>query len=404
MARLRDVLGQAGVEEHEPLALEGAKLEATLRPESGESLAALLRTLAELELPVLVRGGGSRLETANVPCPATLLLDTRALDADPEIDLEEGVARLPAGLALTSLQRDLAGSGLELPLDPPGAAATVGGTLAAAASGPCFGPVRDVVLGLGIAIGSGERVRCGGRVVKNVTGYDLAKLFLGSFGSLGVLEWAWLRLRPTPERVVTCTGVLPPGGEGFPTTLAAARRPTARAAALADGAVLGAGSGRRLVVELAGDAESVEADLVALREGVGAVPSSEPWVERLRAAQGAGPLRMRHAAPPTRLWEAAEVMDAAGASLLAYPVRGLLYSNFPLAQGDEGEADLAWRAACEAAARLGGGLRIEAAPVAAREGRPALEELGASAQLHRAIKRQFDPRGILNPGRFSGGL
>ena len=133
---------------HEPRALEGAKLEATLRPAGGEALAATLRVLSGEGLPALVRGGGTRLETANAPCRARVLLETQGLAEPPEIDAEEGVARFAAGAQLSALRVALAGSGWELPLDPPGAGATLGGALAAAASGPRFGSPRDVVLGL----------------------------------------------------------------------------------------------------------------------------------------------------------------------------------------------------------------------------------------------------------------
>ena len=103
---------------------------------------------------------------------------------------------------LRDVREALAASGWELSLDPPGRDSTVGGCLAAASVGPRalgLGLPRDQVLGLTVSLASGERVRCGGRVVKNVTGYDLNKLYTGSFGSLGVIESAWLRLRAAPR-------------------------------------------------------------------------------------------------------------------------------------------------------------------------------------------------------------
>jgi len=409
LTRLADALGAEVVFAHEPRAVEGAKLEATLRPKSGEALAEALRVLGEEALPALVRGGGSRLATANAPCGARVLLETRELSFPPELDAEEGVMRCAAGSRLSALREALAGSGWELPLDPPGRDATLGGVLAAAALGPCFGQPRDAVLGLGVVLASGERIRCGGRVVKNVTGYDLAKLFVGSFGTLGVLEWAWLRLRPVPEETRVCVAPLGLEPDQDGAALAAARRPSVRAAALADAAVLAeAAPGeapRWLVVELAGDAAAVEADAEALARGCGAIPFEPGVIDLVRSAQGAGPLCIRVAALPTRLPAAAELLREAGAQLLVHPARGVAWARFPLeGPDDERGADCALRAASAAAARAEGVRRLEEAPVAAREGREVFGGAAATLALERALKRQYDPAGLLNPGRFVGGL
>ncbi|MDX1648862.1 MAG: FAD-binding protein, partial [Myxococcota bacterium] len=146
-----------------------------LRPADGGTLATALRVLAEHRLPALVRGGGTK-TPPGAGVGARVVLDTGALGGVRELDVDEGVAQVGAGLPLAELAAALEGSGWEAPLDPPGEAGTVGGALAAAAVGPRFGHPRDVVLGLDVALATGERTRCGGRVVKNVTGYDLAKL------------------------------------------------------------------------------------------------------------------------------------------------------------------------------------------------------------------------------------
>jgi glycolate oxidase FAD binding subunit len=408
-ARLVAALGREAVFLHEPRAVEGALLEATLRPSGGEALACALRLLSEEALPALVRGGGTRLATANAPCRARVLLETQALAEPAEIDADEGVARFAAGAKLSALRGALAGSGWELPLDPPGGSTTLGGALAAAAQGPRFASPRDVVLGLGVVLASGERIRCGGRVVKNVTGYDLAKLFVGSYGTLGVIEWAWLRLRPTPESTRVCVAPLGLGAAADAAALAAARRPTVRAAALLDAALypepLPAGAARALVVELAGDAAAVEQDAAVLASTAGAGAADDTAVEALRAAQAAGPLRVRVAALPTSLPAAAELLRAGGGAVLAYPARGLLWARFALeGPDDERGAERALRAAREAVHAAHGVCLLEAAPLAARVGREVFSGAVATLALERAVKRQYDPAGILNPGRFVGGL
>lgn len=400
IGRLLSALGSDSVFPHEPRALEGAKLEATLRPNGGETLATALRLLSEEALPTLLRGGGTKLATANAPCRARVLLETGGLAEPAEIDAEEGVARVPAGARLSALRAALAGSGWELPLDPPGRDSTLGGALAAAAQGPRFGSPRDVVLGLGVVLASGERIRCGGRVVKNVTGYDLAKLFVGSYGSLGVIEWAWLRLRPVPEETRVCVAPLAADEEADAAALAAARRPTVRVAAIVD-----EDAARKLVVELAGDAAAVEQDAAALASMLGAAPGDGGAIDAVREAQGAGPLRVRIAGLPSGLGPAADALRDGGGAVLAYPARGLVWARFALeGPEDERSAARALRAANEAARRADGACLLEASPVAAREGREVFGGTAGTLALERAIKRQYDPAGILNPGRFVGSL
>jgi glycolate oxidase FAD binding subunit len=265
------------------------------------------------------------------------------------------------------------------------------------------------VLGLGVALASGERIRCGGRVVKNVTGYDLAKLFVGSYGTLGVIEWAWLRLRPVPEATLVCVALLDASAEADVAALAAARRPTARVGALVDAALLpeppARGAARALVIELAGDAAAVEQDEQALARELGARRGEARAVDALRDAQGAGPLRVRIAALPSGLGAAAEALRAGGGAVLAYPARGLVWARFALdGPEDERSAALALRAASAASRLAHGACLLEAAPVAAREGREVFGGTARTLALERAVKLQYDPAGILNPGRFAGGL
>jgi glycolate oxidase FAD binding subunit len=384
---------------HAPLALEGGQLAATLRPRSAAECAAALGALARSNVSALITGGGTRLAAANAPCAARVRLDTTALREPPEIDLDEGVARFGAGEPLAEIEARLASSIWELPLDPPGEATTLGGALASAALGPRFGHPRDFVLGLGIALASGELVKCGGRVVKNVTGYDLGKLFVGSNGALGVITSAWLRLRPRPERTDV---LLAPAPSDALLTLAAARAPTARAAALLDAALAGAlglGGARALVLELAGDEAAVAADRALLASKLGASDAAEDAVALVRAVQGGGEVRFRIAALPSEVETLRNALCAAGASMLAYPARGLVYARFAPSESAF-SAQLA--AVAPAALRAGGAWRLEAAPLALRAGREVLGQRDATVSLQRAIKRAYDPQCILNPGRGFG--
>jgi glycolate oxidase FAD binding subunit len=188
--------------------------------------------------------------------------------------------------------------------------------------------------------------------------------------------------------------------------LEAARRPSVRAAALADaGLVSGESVARCLVLELAGDAAAVAADAAWLEAECDAREGDAAVLEEVSAAQGAGPLRIRIAALPSGLPAAADVLREAGAQLLSHPARGLVWARFPLSgPEDEAGVDGALAAATRAAARASGSRRIEQAPFGARVGREVFGGADASLSLERALKEQYDPEGILNPGRFVGGL
>ncbi|MEN8182926.1 MAG: FAD-binding oxidoreductase [Myxococcota bacterium] len=413
LGALREALGERGVHEHEPRRMEGVAPSVTLEPDEGVALAAALRILAGRRRAVLVRGGGSRLGLGNPATRADAFLSTRRLAGILELDAEEGVVHVRAGTPLATLRAAAVEAGWELPLDPPGAGSSVGGVLAIAALGPRalgHGRVRDVVLGLEVVLGSGERTRCGGRVVKNVTGYDLQKLYAGSFGTLAVIEAAWLRLRPRPERVALWAARLGPGQDPLALGLEVARGAAARAVAVLDpglasglpGVEVSAGSAL-LVVELAGGEPVVEQRGSELRARLGAEPAKGELLDGVRERQGgrvgeAG-LLLRVDALAPRLPAAARALGEAGGSVLAYPGLGLLYADFEVAA-----VEPALAAAREAASRGGGGWRIEAAPLELRREHEVFGDPPEALAVMRALKDRYDPAGVLNPGRFLGGL
>ncbi|MCY7343594.1 MAG: FAD-binding oxidoreductase, partial [Pseudonocardia sp.] len=158
---------------------------------------------------VLVRGGGTKLDWAGrVPDP-DLVLDTTGLTGVLTHNPGDMTASVRAGSTLTALQEHLAASGQWLALDPPDAGATLGGLLAAGDSGPSrlrYGGLRDHVIGVTLVLADGTVARSGGHVIKNVAGYDLAKLMYGSLGSLAVVAEVVLRLHPRPAASLTITG------------------------------------------------------------------------------------------------------------------------------------------------------------------------------------------------------
>jgi glycolate oxidase FAD binding subunit len=410
LERLTASLGREAVEEHERLDIDGAEPTVTIRPADGEALARALGELSACGLAALVKGGGNRLGLGNLLNRGEVLLSSQRLRGVDELDTDNGVCHVRAGTPLSEVRAAARAGGWELPLDAPGAGATAGGVVAAAAVGPRaqgFGLPRNLVLGLEVALASGERTRCGGRVVKNVSGYDLNKLYTGSLGTLGVIEGAWLRLCPIPERTL----VLEAAGSSLDGVcergLAAARRPTARAAAIAASARTPTGRDVRLVVELAGDARNVEYDAAWLEQHCGARPAEGGALDQVRALQAACPgpsgLRFRIDALPSSLEPALAQLCGSSATVLAYPGLGLLYAEVALEGERQPEAvDAAFRRAARTARAAGGGFVCEAAPAWAKRGRDVFGEEPAALPLMGALKRSFDPGGVLNPGRFAG--
>jgi glycolate oxidase FAD binding subunit len=175
-----------------------------LVPTSFEELAAALRDSTGT---VAVRGAGTK-RWGPVGESTDVVIDTSSLNAVVEHSYGDLVLTVQCGARLRDLQATVGQHGQWLALDPPEADGTVGGTLAAAASGPRrlrFGTPRDLVLGVTVVLADGTVARSGGKVVKNVAGYDLGKLFTGSYGTLGVIAQATLRLHPVPvaRRVVS---------------------------------------------------------------------------------------------------------------------------------------------------------------------------------------------------------
>ncbi len=395
---LERVAGADALSQHAPVVVDDCAFALSLRPPDAAALGRCLEVLSDARTGVVVRGGASRLGLGNPPCGAELLLDTRGLAGVESFEPAEGVCRAGAGTSLAMLREKVRAGGWELPLDPPGAGSTLGGAIASGAFGPRaqgYGLPRDIVIGLDVALASGARTRCGGRVVKNVTGYDLCKLYTGSFGALGVIEAVWLRLRPLPQ----ATSVFEAFGDDLEAALRAAlgvaRRVTTRAVAL-HAPSASSGSPLRSVAELAGDAAAVEDERAAVCAALGAVEVDSAALDELRALQGSGELAVRVSALTSRLAAAATALREAGAELLVYPGLGVLYASFPAANVD------AFSRAEVIARTAGGAARLERAPAALKRQLDVFGETDTVLRLQRALKLRFDPTGVLNPGRAAG--
>ena len=387
-----------------------------VEPPSGDGVSAVLRLLGEHGATARIRGQGTQDSLGNTMDPVDALVSTAALRGVDELDRQDGVIHVGAGTTLGEVAAAAGPEGWELPLGAP-AASSVGGALSIAAVGPRHlgqGPPRDCVLGLEFVLGSSERTRCGGRVVKNVTGFDLAKLYTGSFGCLGVIEGGWLRLRPAAAVATQRVAKLVPEQDPVGLAITVSRRPSTRCCVLLDDALardVGAATGEAgvgevsMLVEFAGSAPGVEDDLRWLADACAVRELATDAVDALSALQQRGEtaVRARLALLPSNCRPAVGRLREAGAQCVVYPGVGLVYALWP----ESSDAAVAVQAVTDAAVRFHADARFERLPF---EQRQRLDVFGvgadsrAAVERMRALKQRFDPAGVLNPGRFMGRL
>lgn len=192
-------------------AVDGLVPRLIVTPGTAEEVARAIALMSEHDLTVLTRGNGSLMHLGSIPEPFDVLLETCKLTRLLEHEAPDLTCQIEAGMTLANLQAQLATKGQWLPLDPPDPLrATIGGLLATNSSGPKrlrYGTARDLVIGLQVVQANGQIAHSGGRVVKNVAGYDLNKLYIGSLGTLGVIVEANFKLQPLPasERTLLLT-------------------------------------------------------------------------------------------------------------------------------------------------------------------------------------------------------
>jgi len=432
--KLRAVVGQAHVltgVELSRYVIEGRTPEAAVLPGSVDEVAAIVAHAMETGVPIVPWGGGSAIGVGAPPARAGLVLVLTRLDALVEHEPCDLTATAQAGITIAALQAALRARGQWLSLDPPDAArATLGGVLAANASGPrrhLYGTARDLLIGVTVVTADGAVVHGGGKVVKNVAGYDLPKLFVGSFGTLGVIVEATVKLRPLPdaERLVAVRFErLQDAGVALRNLLGSDLIPNA--VDLLDGPSAGAlglpAAPATLAVGFDGLGEQVDWQVAELATVVvrcgGAKPAplaAETWARLASASRDAFDTpaavmtlsvlpavvaeTMEHGAQTARkrglmsAWCAHAGVGHLTATLCADAPRP---DPAPIAAVLE-----EWRAA----ARAGGGhASVTWAPLPVKSALPVWDEAGAAGRLMKRIKAQLDPNNLLNQGRFVGGV
>lgn len=394
-------------------AIDGVQPAGVIAPGSAEEVAQVLRHCSSAGLAVAPRGGGTKLGLGNRPQALDFLLSTERLNRILEHAFGDMTVTVEAGCTIRNLQQAVQQHGQRLAADPlRPEQSTVGGLLATAHSGTLrirYGAVRDLVLGLEMALPDGSVIKAGGKVVKNVAGYDLCKLAIGSLGTLGVITRVVFRLHPVPVGVATYSS--------SPCTAAEARK-----------LVLAILDSKLTYTGLQFRAQRPDQATVDVRfEGI---PESlkDQALKLSRVASGHA-----FAEQPDRVWSARqELFGSADSSVickicvLPAQMGSLCEAIFRQSQAAQVTATLVAQGTGVAEVRLDtndrkaqataltalrgeverleGTLVVQQCPLAIKEGLDIWGAVAGTLPLMRQVKAKFDPAHIMNPGRFVGAI
>lgn len=394
-------------------------------PGTVEQAAGVIRAAASLGITVVPRGSGRTISWAPPPARCDVVADMTRMDRILEHAAGDLVVRAEAGVTLGQLSKVLAEKGQRLALDGP-AAATVGGVVATAAAGPLrlrYGTPRDLLIGITVVRPDGRVAHSGGRVVKNVAGYDIGKLFAGSLGTLGLITEATFRLHPVAALTAYVTRDYDGTAAAAEATATAAASPLQASAAEIERPGPGAPVRVGILLEGTADGVSERAERMTGVLGHGALTSlaaPEWWAQRGEAADGTaggtGGTLIRVTFWAAELRQVLDAIDAVAVDTGLAPAvsgsagAGVLYVSLDADANPDQVAVFvrALRAATghggeDPGALARGSVVVLTAPRAVQA---SVDMWGPAPglALMRAVKHQFDPGNTMAPGRFAGGI
>ena len=417
--------------------INGLVPHAVAYPTTSEEVVRVMEEVSLQNMAVAPWGGGTRTSLGNAPERLDAVINLSRLDRPIEHNPADLTASFEAGITITRLQELLGEHGQFLPIDPPlPDRATLGGTLASGAVGPLkwmYGSTRDLVIGMSVVQADGKLIKSGGRVVKNVSGYDMARLHIGGLGSLGIIVEVSLKLTPLPAGQATIISsyqnaqkALEAGlgvfrSDAVPLAIAtfdAAVNDRIEASDLTGGSFLAIRvGGRPLTLErqikecrwVCNEHGPLRLDVLSDADGAAL------WrrLADLGWDEGSAPLiGTRTHVPPSRIMELAENLGKTGMdeglqpAIATHPAHGAVLAHWyaPDARPSMDAFTGVISSAREAAHHLEGRMVIEQCPADVRPGIDVWDDVGEPISIMRRLKEQYDPRRLLNPGRFVGGI
>lgn len=391
-------------------AIDDVASQMVAEPGTAEDLARALRWAHGAGVKVAPRGGGTKLGWGNSPSACDLVLSSTRLNRVLEHAWADMTVIVEAGCRVADLQKALAQHGQRLALDPLWPErATIGGILSTNDSGSLrvrYGSLRDLIIGITVALPDGTLAKSGGKVVKNVAGYDLSKLYTGALGTLGVIVQAIFRLHPLPResRSLSFSGT----PEALNQLLLAIQSSKLTFTGLQLLALPGSG---RLDVRFDGTAAGIEAQVNQILQIAGSnAPSDAPanaWTAHQTIWEGAAPaLVVKFSVLPAQFAAVCALVErsAASQSLAWKIVAQSVGAGYARLEGAELALHTALVTLRDELAKLGGTVVALGCPTAVKRGLDVWGPPSDAQPLMLRIKQRFDPDGTLNPGRFVGGI
>ena len=414
------------VDDPEAFEIDGEAMDVAAAPASIEELAELMKLASANGWAVQPAGQGTWFSNGFPLKRADLVISTRRLRAPVEHHPDDLLATVQAGTSVAELNSALAGAGQWWPLDPLGGG-TLGATIATASDGPLaamYGAPRDLILGLTMVLADGRIVKAGGQVVKNVAGLDMVRLYTGSWGTLGVIVEANLRLHALPQAdetrlysaersddLVALSARFCSGGHLKPAAAEILSPPVARALGLETdlwqlavrwlGHELAVADAVDAAQSEMGDSASIGEQASDLWDGLASIEDRvEPVLTvRVDVPFGSAAELIRRATP---------FAVSATPAVVAGPLTGRAWIFAPASLYEEAADERVWAlrfdSLREEAAARGGSVRIDRAPAELRRALDPWGDVGSAWDLHDRLKTRFDPNWILKPGFFVGGL
>ncbi len=422
---LRHIVGESGILQKEQVSaytFDGTVPKIVVMPASVQEMQNVLRCASEQNLSVMPAGAGTKLGIGNLALKTDIVLSTTRLNNVVEYEPADLTVTVQAGIRLTDLQNELAQHRQFLALDPSYAdRCTIGGIVATNASGPLrlrYGTARNLVLGMHVVHASGTVVKSGGKVVKNVAGYDLNKLYIGAFGTLGIITEVTLKLSPLPARQALLAAQFQNIQDAVNTGLCVVRSQT-----LPTFVNLFVNFPIRqfqekkptLVVGFGGDSETVTWQLNAVQtlleqnSAIGVKIIEEESRDSISHAiqefpaidQASDTVIVKVNLKRTDIAEFAETALKVTDDMMVLLGNGVLYLKIPI----DSETDFQQLANTltqlrQRAIDAQGNLIIEAAPLDLKQQVDVWGPIGSTFNLMKQVKTKFDGSGVFNPGRF----